>query len=239
MENYKQIEEWIEVIESSNLTIKEQQQRIANLIDLWKFASCHEDSLKIADLPNLLLNSEKDTFEIINVQCKNLYIDTDKNATKKMFAEIESELNREFQRYGGIYRFEMKKLERNVNQKMLQEIKKEIIAAIKGEVILYRYVAKMNKIPAEDVKIVASNFNILEVTNIQILNELKEQSFNLGISATKKWMVFFLDNVENKCDYFYFEEVEIFSDFDSVFLFDFYNGETIEIQSLQIALKNN
>lgn len=233
MENSVQIEEWIEAIESSNLPVKEQEKRIATLVDLWKFASCHTEVLKIGDSPNLFLNYKNEASEIINVQCSNLIVDADNNITKKIFSEIESELDFESKKYDGIYRFKMKKSYINFNPETIQEIKREIIAAIKGEVILYQYVLKMNRIPAEYVKIVASGFKILAPSNNQISKEITKLNRKPIATSAKKWLVFFLDVFDNKCDYFSFDKELMANNlalqFDKIFLFDYHKGQVIEV----------
>ena len=233
MENSMQIEEWIEAIESSNLPVKEQQKRITTLVDLWKFASCHSDALKIGDSPNLFLNLEKEASEIINVQCESFMVDVNNDITKKIFSEIESVLNCESGKYDGFYKFKMKKSLVNFTPEKVQEIKTEMIAAVKGEVILYQYVLKMNRIPAKGVRIVASSFKILSPTNDQIETEISKMYRRPMISSVKNWLVLFLDVFDNNCDYFSFDKKAISNilalQFDKIFLFDFHKGEVIEL----------
>lgn len=233
MKNSVQIEEWIEAIESSNLPVKEQEERIMTLIDLWKFANCYSDALKIGDSPNLFLNRENEASEIINVQCASLIIDSENDITKRLFFQIESELNRESKNYGGLYRFTMKKSYINFNPETIQEVKREMIASIKGEVILYQHILKMNKIPAEEIKIAVSNFKILEPSENQISNEINRLSKKAINTVAKKWLIFFLDVFDNKCDYFSFDNKtkvnKLTMQFDKIFLFDFHKGEVIEV----------
>lgn len=242
MQNLQQIENWIEAIESSDLPKKEQEEKITALIDLWKFASCHSKSLRMGEIPNLLLHQENQNFEEIDVLCEDLHIDKQENIAKKIFAEIEEELNQDIQKYKGIYRLQMNKFAANFNKEVLQEVKHEIIAAIKGEVILYKHVLNLHKLPSSKVEIIGLNFTILACTQNAIQEKIKNSSSKLSLfSQRKKWLVLFLNALENDCHYFSFsdelQQNAFTSDFDKLFLFDFYKGEVLEIKTKKSQLK--
>lgn len=242
MQNIQQIENWIEAIESSNLSKKEQEQRITALVDLWKFASCHNTPLKIGEMPNLLLHQENESCEEINVQCENLYIRKQDNITKKIFAEIEDELNQDDLKYRGVYRLQMNKIAANFNNETIQEVKHEIIAAIKGEVILYKHVLSLQKMPSSKVEIIALNFTILECTQNAVQEKIRDLKIkNFLFSPGKKWLVLFLNTLDNDCNYFSFsdelQQNASISDFDKLFLFDFYKGQVMEVKTKRSQVK--
>lgn len=242
MQNIQQIENWIDAIESSNISKKEQEQRITALVDLWKFASCHGNSLKIGEMPNSLLQVQNEISETINVQCENLFINEQENITKKIFAEIEVELNQNLQKYCGIYRLQMNKISANFNEETIQQVKQEIIAAIKGEVILYKHVLNIYKIPSAKIQITALNFTILECSQKTIQEKIKKLSAKQSpFSAEKKWLIFFLNTLENQCNYFSVDQKllkdEVVSDFEAIFLFDFYKNEVLEVKTKKNPVK--
>lgn len=242
MENIQQIENWIETIESSNLPEKDQEQMIMSLVDLWKFASCHKNPLKMGEAPNLLLHEKEGIWEQIHVQCENLYIDRNENISKKIFQEIEEELSSNVQKYGGVYRLQMNKTSLLYNEEMINEIKQEIIAAIKGEVILYKHVLSLHKTPGEKVEIIGLNFTILECTQHVIHERIKKHSYDLSLLKNgKKWLVFFLNTLENDCHSFSFQqeliENSFVCDFDEIYLFDFYKGEMIQLNTKKSQVK--
>jgi len=239
MENIKKIESWIEAIESSNLSKNEQEKRINALVDLWKFSTSYDADLSFTDVPGIFAKKENGISTQVNVHCEPLYIGKENDIATSFFSEIEQFFRGEEKKYAGIYKIELNKALPNFNAQTLKAFKEEIIAAIKGEVILYQYIAKLNKFPADKVVVSNQNFTIFECNETSVLNNIAKLETRITATANK-WLVLMLNNLEDQCNYYAIENSfsqALETGFEKVFLFDFYKAEVIAVDLMKDEFK--
>ena len=231
MEDIKKVESWIEAIESSNLSKSEQEKRINALVDLWKFSSCYDGTLELSDVPGNFIKVDCGISKLISIHCEPFYIGKQHDITAEFLSGIEKYFENREEKYAGLYKIELNKALPNFNLQTLKDFQKEIIAAIKGEVILYQYVAKLSKFPAERMLFGNQNFTILSCGKSLVLDEVEKIETKMAV-ASNKWLVLMLNNLEDQCDFYNIENdlSEGFSsDFEKVFIFDFYKAEVVEV----------
>lgn len=238
MENIQKVESWIEAIESSNLSKHEQEKRINALVDLWKFSSSYDDSLQFGEVPGNFIKIENGISAPINIHCESLNVGREHDITAKFLSEIEAVFKNE-ERYAGLYKIELNKALPNFSSETLKAFKEEIIAAIKGEVILYHYVAKLAKFPADKVIFGNQNFTILNFDKSLAVDYISKIERRVSLSSPK-WLVLMLYNLEDQCDFYTIEND--FSDvldsgFEKIFIFDFYKAEVVELSVMENKFK--
>lgn len=238
MENIQKVESWIEAIESSNLSKNEQEKRINALVDLWKFSSSYDDSLQFKDVPGDFIKIDNGSSTQISIHCESLKVEKEHDITLKFLSEIEVAFKNE-ERYAGLYKIELNKALPNFSTETLKVFKDEIVAAIKGEVILYHYVAKLTKYPADKVMFGNQNFTILNFDKSFALDYISKIENRVSISSPK-WLVLMLHNLDDQCDFYTIENDfsdVLDSDFEKIFIFDFYKAEVIEVKVMESKFK--
>lgn len=225
------IENWIDAIESSKRTEAVKEQEIKEIVDLWKFADSYDGEAIISQKGELIIRSAEGT-EKINVLCGDLQLTQKKNAISKILSEIEIELTTLGSRYIGLYNVEFRKPNAHFDAEEIQNLKSEIISGIKGEVILYKYVERIRKLPSSELKIFNYDFKILEC-NCNDIETMIAKSHLPRLTDNKQWLVLVLSSVDQECKSFLIEETiknkSFPSDFDKIFVFDFYTSEIIEL----------
>lgn len=225
------IENWMDAIESSKQKKRVKEQEIKAIVDLWKFAESYDGEAIISQKGELIIGGSQGP-EKINVQCADLLLNQKKNAISKILLEIEIELTALGSRYTGLYNVEFRKPNANFDVGEMQNLKNEIISGIKGEVILYKYVERIRKLPSSELKIVNRDFKIVECSSSAIAGIIAK-SQPIQAAHEKQWLVLILSSIDHCCKSFLIDEAiqakTFESDFDKIFIFDFYTSEIIEL----------
>lgn len=226
MKSIQQIEGWIEAIESSNSIAKEQEQNISDVVDFWKFATTYDSQVSIIEKGKIVIDSQH-----INIATSDFVLSKRINPFEKIISDIEEELMQFGTKYLGLYSIRFHDLNRNFQDDDLVLVKEEILSAIKGDVILYQYVHKLNKIPSSELKIFKNDLDVLQCNSEEIQNAISRTKFTK--TTEKQWLVLLLDAIDHNCNSFLFEskikETIFESGYDKVFLFDFYKSEIITL----------
>lgn len=231
MKSIQQIEDWIEGIESSDISEKVQKQHISEIIDFWKFATTYDSQVDI--LEKGVVAIKKDTiFQKINITCKDLILNERTNPFGRMIVEIEKELLQFKTKYLGFYAIRFHKKDINFSEEEIILIKAEILSAIRGEVILYKYIQKLHKFDSPELKIYKTDLDVLECTYEAIKTAIASTIFTK--SEEKQWLVLVLNSCDHNCKSFLFQnrlkEVAFESDYEKIFIFDFYKSEILELK---------
>ncbi|WP_306353285.1 hypothetical protein [Flavobacterium sp. '19STA2R22 D10 B1'] len=207
-------------------------QKYAEFTDLMKFTTSYGNSLKVIG-PSLL---KLDDFETVQIQFTDLSLDSDAiySILKPLFSEIEAELNSKGDKYWGLYNFIFQKRAFNFTSENLKLLKNEIISCIKGDLVIYQYIQQIQKRAHSSVEFYNPEPFKIKGPSISYLQNIILKQTVSTVGLDKKWLVLTLDSIINECDYFYFSEFILNnpfrSDYDKVFLFDFYKGEIIELK---------
>lgn len=231
MKSIQQIEDWIEAIESSNISAKKQEQHISDVVDFWKFATTYDNHISILEKGRVLIN--EDGFdEIVTITTSNLFLSQKRNPFEKIISEVEAELLKFGSKYSGLYTIRFHNLNRNFQEEDLALVKEEVLSAIKGDLIFYKYIYKLNKIESKELKIFKNDLGVLQCNAADIQKQIlktKPQD-----DADKNWLVLVLDGIDHNCDFFLFEakikETAFNSNYEKVFIFDFYKSEILQIK---------
>ncbi len=220
------IELWIDVIENSD-ALYDKDKQIENLINLWKFSSCYNSNAKITD--EGLLNTLEQ--ENISVSFTDIYLDSSEksNYINTLLNSIPHTLD---DNPASAYYVELYHQKNNFNSDTFQQLEEEIVNAIQGKLIPFNHVKKIIKVSAK-----AGIY-----TNITV-KQCNREDINKAIAGTPtyknspvKWQVLVLDRLINNCDSFYINndvlQQSFKTDYDKLFLFDFYKGEIIELITL-------
>jgi len=231
MKNIQQIEDWIEAIESSNISAKKQEQHISEVVDFWKFATTYDNHLSILEKGKVLIQ-ENGISQEVTIATANLNLSKRINPFETVIAEIETELLTFGTKYLGLYNIRFHNLNRNFLQEDLALVKQEILSAIKGEIVFFKYIYKLNKIEATELKIFKNDLGVLQCNFKDI--QKKVAKIKPQADLANQWLVLFLDTIDHNCDYFLLErkarEAFFKTDYDKVFIFDFYKSEILPLR---------
>ncbi|MBL7866834.1 MAG: hypothetical protein JNM71_02320 [Flavobacterium lindanitolerans] len=231
MKSVQAIERWITAIESSKQEACAKEQQIKAIVDLWKFAYLYDQGTTITQKGELQLEDSDGRVEKISVATSDLFLTPKENAISKILSEIETEFSELGDRYRALYNVEFRNPEANFDAAEILKLKSEIISGIKGEVILYKYVERIRKLPSSEFRIVNRDFRILECSYEDIQSAI-DQNYLLQ-SDQRQWLVIVLSAVDNNCRSFLIDETiktaAFSSGFEKIFLFDFYTSEIIEL----------
>lgn len=238
MKSTLQIEDWIEAIESSNISEQEQMQNISEVVDFWKFVTTFDNHISILEKGKILTN-EKGFDEIANVTISNLILNQKINPFETIISEIEQELLQFGEKYLGLYSIRFHNLKRNFQEDDLILVKEEMLSAIKGEIVFYKYIYKINKIESTELKIFKNDLGVLQCDFDVIQTQISK--IKTSKSEENQWLVLLLDSIEHNCNSFLFgskiQEAVFKSNYDKIFLFDFYKAEIIELSAENIIFK--
>jgi len=231
MKSIQQIEDWIEAIESSDISEKVQKKHISEVIDFWKFATTYDSQVEI--LEKGVIAIKKDAIsQKINITCKDLILSERINPFEKMFLEIEKELLQFETKYLGLYAIRFHKKDINFSEQEIILIKAEILSAIRGEVILYKYIQKLHKFDSPELKIYKTDLDVLECTYEAVKTAIISTAFTK--IKEKQWLVLVLNSCDHDCKSFLFQnrlkEIAFESDYEKIFVFDFYKSEILELK---------
>lgn len=233
MKRMQAIENWMSAIENSSQDESAKQQEIKEIVDLWKFADSCEGRATISQKGELLLENADGNFEKVNVLCSDIILDSPENVIAKVISEIEAELAALGPRYTGLYNVELRSSDTHFDAAEIGNLKSEIISGIKGEVILYKYVERIRKLPSSELKIINRDFRILECSPGAVSNMIANTR-PLKKTIEKQWLVLMLSSIDHGCKSFLVDKaiktMSFESDFDKIFIFDFYTSEIIELE---------
>ena len=231
MKSMQQIEDWIEAIESSDISEREQTQIISEVVDFWKFATVYDSEVKIVE-KGVITFYENGALQKANISSKDFILTKRLNPFETIIAEIEEELLSLGTKYLGLYAIRFHNLSRNFQEEDLALVKAEILSAIKGDLIFYKYIYKLNKIESTELKIFKNDLGILKCSYEDIQKQISK--IKPEKSKENQWLVLLLDAIDHDCNSFLFEKKikkAVFkSHFEKVFLFDFYKSEIIQLQ---------
>lgn len=231
MKSIQAIERWITAIESSKQEDCAKEQEIKAIVDLWKFADLYDNRAIITQKGEIQLEDAEGMAEKVSVVTSDLFLTPKENAISKILSEIEAEFSGLDVRYKGLYNVEFRNPEANFNAAEILKLKSEIISGIKGEVILFKYVERIRKMPSSEFRIVNRDLRMLECTYEDVQNII-DQNYLLQ-SDQKQWLVLVLSAIDNNCRSFIIDEAiktaAFSSGFEKIFLFDFYTSEIIEL----------
>ena len=230
MKSLQQIEDWIEAIESSSISAKKQEQHIAEVVDFWKFATTYDNHVSILEKGKILI-SENGFDEEVSITTSNLMLSQRRNPFEIIISEIEEELLKFGTKYLGVYTIRFHNLKRNFQEEDLALVKEEILSAIKGDLIFYKYIAKLNKIESTELKIYKNDLGVLQCNTEDIQKQILTVKPNP--EAAKNWLVLVLDSIDHNCDFFLFKadikKAMFQSNYEKVFIFDFYKSEIVQL----------
>lgn len=244
MKSLKQIEDWIEVIESSNISYKKQEQHISDVVDFWKFATTfaatYEQDLIILEKGKVMI-SENTFTEEATISTTNFYLNERINPFETIISEVENELLEFGTKYLGLYTIRFHNLKRNFQEQDLLLVKQELLSAIKGEIVFYKYIHKLNKIESTELKIYKNDLGVLQCNSKTIQKQISKVKFNEANG--KQWLVLILDTIDHNCDSFLFEnkirQTVFKTNYEKVFLLDFYKSEIIALNSIAEVVNAN
>lgn len=217
------IEQWISLIEDNDFII-DKDKRIENLINLWKFSSCYGNGAEITGDGKLNADGKK------NMQIAFADISL-KHAQKNNFInEIFSTINPMLDdRHNGAYYVELHNQKNNFTSGSLLELEEEIINAIYGRLTPYAQVKKITKVGASVG--IYTNVTAKDCTREDIINAIE------NTDNKAQWLVLVLDRLVSHCDSFYISDDVLLqsftTDYEKLFLFDFYKGEIIQLAVTQ------
>lgn len=222
------IELWLDVIENNDC-ITDKDKHIENIINLWKFSSCYGDNAHITN--EALLRIEGNPVDIAvsftDVCLRESY---KSNYMHNIFGTI-SKMDEE--KSNKAYYVEMFPTTANFTDEKMLNLEGEIINAIQGRLIPYEYIKKITRLNATPG--IYTNTVIKNCTRSNIYSHI--ESMEKPSVKRGKWLVLVLDKLVSQCDGFYISEdiisVPFETQYEKLFLFDFYMGEVTELAVTQ------
>ena len=235
---------WLDKLEKSN-TIKDKNQKKKEIIDIGSFINSFDSRLVIEDpldeSPDVILSKNE---KRIGVELMDLVVDLDEKEKegifKKLFSQIETELQNEKKLFNGLYEIEFIKDNLSLKRKAKDNIKKEIIALIKEKKIEQFYIKQIVKSPMSDISLYTSNDIV--ATNLKretVLEKVKKKEILLANYSLKNidetWLLLVISGVQNSSNYSFIEQDVIKkpyqSNFDRIFIFNLFEGQTIQLKT--------
>lgn len=216
------IEDQIDMIENSGLSVSDQYKKISELTDRWKFTTCYPSDA-----------THPDYSDTVEIQFSDLDLQEGKNELKMLFRDIEKELSLEER--NGFYNIKFKKHNRNFTPEAIHALKQEILSGIRGKIMVYHYIQQIQKIENATVQLHTNDWFYIKACNKKnILGSLRKNTPS-NTNGKKQWFVMVLSAIQSQCSHFTFAS-SVFttayaSGFDKIFLFDFYKGEVLELKT--------
>lgn len=219
------IERWISVIEDNDF-ITDKDKRIENLINLWKFSSCCNYETQITDDSLLDTASQSNISVTFTDMC--LRAAPKSNYIHNIFSTITPVLDK---KRDDAYYIELHEQKNNFTANRLLQLEEEIINAIQGKLFTYNQVKKITKLNATAG--IYTNVVVKDCTRTDIYQAIGKSQANE--TGNKNWLVLVLDRLVSQCDSFYISDdilqLPFETDYDKIFLFDFYKGEVTELST--------
>ncbi|RZK12397.1 MAG: hypothetical protein EOO46_03335 [Flavobacterium sp.] len=231
MEHLQQIEDWIENIEGSDLKPRIKNQTVNNLIDIWKFITYYDETISLKSENIIGVENENGIQDEISLTVKDLILNPS-NVIQNVLSETELELRKYGSNYNGKYNIQFQKSEKNFCSKKIISLKEEIISIVKGDMICFEHIDYIHKNASDKIEIFNTNLKVVECEKISIQKALDKAS--VSETSKKQWLLLVLDHLKSNCNTFLIQDQIKYSpfksNFDKVFLFDFYKGQIIELK---------
>ena len=238
------IQPWLDKLEKSNYSKIEKKQKQKEIIDVGNFIHFFDSKLVIenalSESPDILLSKKELK---IGVELKDLVIRQNEKEKegilKGLFDQIKSELKSEEKKLGGIYRIELINENLSLKRKVKDEIKKEIIALIKGQKTEQNYIKEIKKTPMSKISIYKGETTIVgnlkrETVEQKILSKEKKLINYSKETIDEIWLLLVIGGIEKSSDYSYFDlditKTPFKSNFDRIFIYDFSERITTELK---------
>ena len=244
------INPWLDILEKSSYSQIEKKQKRKEIIDIGNFIYYFDSSIEIenalSESPDFIVKQNELN---IGVELKDLVIRQNEKEKegilKSLFEQIKTELKNEEKSLCGLYRIELIDENLSLKKKDKEALKKEIIALIKGQEIEQKYVKAIKKRPMSEISIYKGETTIvgnLERTVVEEKIKTKENKLKSysNENLDEIWLLLVIGGVEKSSDYSFFDsdikEKPFKSNFDRIFIYDFFHREITE---LKITLHNN
>lgn len=231
MKHLQQIEDWIENIEGSDLKPRLKNQTINTLIDIWKFITYYDETISLKSENAITVENENGIQEDISLTVKDLILKPS-NVIQNVLSETALELKNYGNNYNGKYNIQFQRFEENFCSKKIISLKEEIISIVKGEMICFEHIDYIHKNASDKIEIFNTNLKVVECEKESIQKALDKTL--IYDTSKKQWLLLVLDHLKSNCNTFLIQDQiqdSIFkSNFDKVFLFDFYKGQIIELK---------
>ena len=231
MKHLQQIEDWIENIEGSDLKPRVKNQTITTLIDIWKFITYYDETILLKSENTIAVEDENGIQEEISLTVKDLILKPS-NIIQNILSETELELRKYGSNYNGKYNIQFQRSEENFCSKKIISLKEEIISIVKGDMIYFEHIDYIHKNASDKIEIFNTNLKMVECEKTSIQKALDKAS--VLETAKKQWLLLVLDHLKSNCNTFLIQDQikdsAFKSNFDKVFLFDFYKGQIIELK---------
>lgn len=243
------INPWLDLLEKRLHSKIQKKQKRKEIIEIGNFIHYFDSSLVIENVSESPDFSIKQNELRIGVELEDLVIRQNEKEKegifKTLFDQIISELESEKKSMSGLYQIELLDKNLSLKKKNKEEIKKEIIALIKEQKIEKRYIKAIKKRPLSEISIYKGEATIvgnLERTVVEEKIETKEDKLKSYSNETLNeiWLLLVIGGVEKSSDYSFFDsditEKPFESNFDRIFIYDFFRREITE---LKITPHNN
>jgi len=241
----EKISPWLAEVENGKLSKMEKQQKIKEIIDLGNFLFYYDKSIEIfediTENPDFII---KRNSELIGIELKDFVISKPskerEGVIRTILSDVESILYSENTNNNGLYRVDFYNHNFPLRKPDKENIKKEILSMIKGEAVKTTYIARLKKSPSARLHIYAGGSTCSgPLSKSQVIEQItsKEKRIN-GYKNKAKfnelWLLLTLGGVEQSSAYSDFEPDiltnKFVSNFDKIFIFDFFKGEIIELK---------
>lgn len=230
MKHLQQIEDWIENIEGSDLKPRVKNQTISTLIDIWKFITYYDETISLKSENVIAIENVNGIQEEITLTVKDLILKPS-NVIQNVLSETELELRKYGSNYNGKYNIQFQRFEGNFCSEKMVSLKEEILSIVKGELICFEHIDYIHKNASDKIEIFNTNLKVVECEKESIQKALDKAS--ICEASKKQWLLLVLDHLKSNCNTFLIQDqIQDFafkSNFDKVFLFDFYKGQIIEL----------
>jgi len=230
MKHLQQIEDWIEKIEGSDLKPGIKNQTINTLIDIWKFITYYDETIFLKSEHVIAIENENGIQEDICFTVKDLLL-RPSNVIQDVLSETELELKKYGSNYNGKYNIQFQRSEENFCSQKIISLKQEILSIVKGEMICFEHIDYIHKNTSDKIELFNTNLKVVECEKESIQQALDRAS--IPDNPNKQWLLLVLDHLKSNCTTFliqdHIRDCTFKSDFDKVFLFDFYKGQIIEL----------
>lgn len=231
MKHLQQIEDWIENIEGSDLKPRLKNQTISTLIDIWKFITYYDETISLKSENVITVGNENGIQEDICLTVKDLILKPS-NVIQNVLSETALELRNYGNNYNGKYNIQFQRFEENFCSKKIISLKEEIISIVKGEMICFEHIDYIHKNASDKIEIFNTNLKVVECEKESIQKVLDKTL--IYDTSKKQWLLLVLDHLKSSCNTFLIQDQiqdsTFKSNFDKVFLFDFYKGQIIELK---------
>jgi len=239
------INPWLDKLEKTNKSSGQKKQNKKEIIDIANFINSFDSSLVIENTldesPDVILSKNE---KRIGVELMDLTVDQEEKEKegifKKLFSQIETELQNEKKLFNGLYEIEFIKDNLSLKRKVKNNIKKEIIALIKEKKIEQFYIKQIVKSPMSDISLYTSNDIV--ATNLKretVLEKIKKKETLLANYSQKNidetWLLLVVSGVQKSSNYSFIQQDVIKkpyqSNFDRIFIFNLFEGKTIQLKT--------